>query len=140
MSEPPDQMPVGQPLRRNVAKTDTVTTGTGNYTLLALPAGTYSLIVEQAGIPFTNDGTGKHTKVVKHLSDGGISVRVDPRIRCENAPDPSVNTPIATTTTIEDDDDQLDDDNQGDDSAENQNDDSQNDDSHNGGQHDGSHD
>ncbi len=74
------------------------------------------------------------------VSDGGISVRVDPRIRCENAPDPSVNTPIATTTTIEDDDDQLDDDNQGDDSAENQNDDSQNDDSHNGGQHDGSHD
>ncbi|HEY2013388.1 MAG TPA: TonB-dependent receptor [Bryobacteraceae bacterium] len=31
------------------AKTDTVTTGTGNYTLLELPAGTYSLVVEQAG-------------------------------------------------------------------------------------------
>ncbi len=27
-----------------------------------------------AGIPFTNDGTGHHTKVVKHLSDGGFSV------------------------------------------------------------------
>ncbi len=31
------------------AKTDTVTTGTGNYTLLALPVGTYTLTVEQAG-------------------------------------------------------------------------------------------
>ncbi len=27
-----------------------------------------------AGIPFTDDGTGHHTKVVKHLSDGGFSV------------------------------------------------------------------
>jgi hypothetical protein len=27
-----------------------------------------------AGIPFTDDGTGKHTKVVKHLSDGGGSI------------------------------------------------------------------
>jgi len=27
-----------------------------------------------AGIPFTNDGTGHHTKVVKHLSDGGGSI------------------------------------------------------------------
>ncbi len=27
-----------------------------------------------AGIPFTNDGTGHHTKVVKHLSDYGVSV------------------------------------------------------------------
>ena len=27
-----------------------------------------------AGIPFTNDGTGHHTKVVKHLSDGGFSI------------------------------------------------------------------
>ncbi len=27
-----------------------------------------------AGIPFTNDGTGQHTKVVKHLSDYGFSV------------------------------------------------------------------
>ncbi len=26
-----------------------------------------------AGIPFTDDGTGHHTKVVKHLSDGGFS-------------------------------------------------------------------
>jgi hypothetical protein len=27
-----------------------------------------------AGIPFTNDGTGHHTKVVKHLSDYGFSI------------------------------------------------------------------
>jgi len=31
------------------AKTDTVTTGTGNYTLLELPVGTYTLAIEQAG-------------------------------------------------------------------------------------------
>ena len=31
------------------AKSDTVTTGTGNYTLLQLPVGTYTLTVEQAG-------------------------------------------------------------------------------------------
>lgn len=31
------------------AKTDTVTTGTGNYTLLELPVGTYALAIEQAG-------------------------------------------------------------------------------------------
>ncbi|SPE36007.1 conserved exported hypothetical protein [Candidatus Sulfopaludibacter sp. SbA6] len=31
------------------AKTDTVTTGTGNYTLLELPAGSYTLAIEQAG-------------------------------------------------------------------------------------------
>jgi len=31
------------------AKSDTVTTGTGNYTLLELPVGTYALAVEQAG-------------------------------------------------------------------------------------------
>ena len=31
------------------AKSDTVTTGTGNYSLLQLPVGTYTLAVEQAG-------------------------------------------------------------------------------------------
>src|SRR5438270_13914866 len=31
------------------ARSDTVTTGTGNYTLLGIPAGTYSLAVDQAG-------------------------------------------------------------------------------------------
>src|SRR5258708_32476707 len=30
------------------AKSDTVTTGTGNYTLLQLPVGTYTLAVDQA--------------------------------------------------------------------------------------------
>ena len=27
-----------------------------------------------AGIPFTNNGRNEHTKVVKHLSDGGFSI------------------------------------------------------------------
>ena len=31
------------------AKSDTVTTGTGNYSLLQLPVGTYTLTVEKAG-------------------------------------------------------------------------------------------
>ena len=37
------------------------------------------------------------------VSDEGITLSIDEKIRCEDAPDPSVNTP--TSTTIDDDDD-----------------------------------
>jgi hypothetical protein len=45
-------IPGAQVLLTNVetgAKSDTVTTGTGNYSLLQLPVGTYTLVVQQAG-------------------------------------------------------------------------------------------
>ena len=79
-----------------------------------------------AEVTFSNS---ERVRIHTRTSDGGIAVRVDARIRCEDAPDPSVNTEIETSTTIED-DDQSDDD---------QSDDDSDDDVHDDGKHDGSH-
>jgi hypothetical protein len=51
----------------------------------------------------------ERVRIRAHVSDAGITVQVDEKIRCKDAADPSVNTPIETTTTIEGDDDSHDD-------------------------------
>ncbi len=44
-------------------------------------------------------GDHQRVRIRTHLDGDNLTVGVDARIRCENAPDPTVNTPIVTTTT-----------------------------------------
>ena len=69
--------------------------------------------------------TGERVRFHTRTKDDGISVQVDERIRCEDAADPAVNTPIDTTTTVDDNDD-----NDGHDHDDNKD---HGDDDHNGG-------
>ena len=79
-------------------------------------------------------------------NDDGIAVKVDVRFRCEDAPDPSVNTPIETTTTTIEGDDQQDENTNIDTPDDGHNDDGNHDGGGNdgggndgGGHHDGHH-
>jgi hypothetical protein len=82
-----------------------------------------------ADVKFSDD---ERVRIRTRSKDDSIAVQVDERIRCEDAPDPSVNTPIETTTTVEGDDDHQDD--SGDDDHD---DGDHDDDNHNGGDHNG---
>ncbi|MBU6317018.1 MAG: hypothetical protein KGR47_10960 [Acidobacteria bacterium] len=91
------------------------TTGTINYTVnadgtisnvTATPAAQRSEVRGgEAEIRFSGD---ERVRIRVRLANGQITVNVDERIRCENAPNPSVNTP--TSNTIDDDDDDSSDD------------------------------
>jgi hypothetical protein len=86
------------------------TTGTINYTVNAdgsisnvssTPAAQRTEVRRgEAEVRFSGD---ERVRIRVRLANGQITVNVDERIRCENAPNPSVNTP--TSNTIDDDDD-----------------------------------
>jgi hypothetical protein len=59
------------------AKSDTVSTGTGNYTVLQLPVGTYTLTVEQAGF-----GKYEQTNIQVQLA---VTTRVDVTLKVGSA-------------------------------------------------------
>lgn len=77
---------------------------------------------------------GERVRVHGHLADDGIRVDVTEKIRCRDAADPTVNTPIELTpTTVDhDDDDDDDDDDHGDRPDHDDDDDDDDDDDHDG--------